>query len=112
MPFRCRTCRKRFSVRTGTATADSNLNYRVWAIAIYLLTTKLKGISSMKLHRGLKITQKSAWHLAHQLRQAWAVEQGKFDGPHSFVELLYLRDCIQINSSRAPNCCLSIVSKE
>ena len=82
MPFRCRTCRKRFSVRTGTALQASNLGYRVWAVAIYLLTTSLKGVSSMKLHRDLNITQKTAWHLAHRLRQAWAVEQpAKFDGP-------------------------------
>ena len=81
MPFRCRTCRKRFSVRTGTAMQASNLGYQTWAVAIYLLTTNIKGVSSMKLHRDLNITQKSAWHLAHRLRQAWAVEPAKFDGP-------------------------------
>ena len=71
MPYRCRDCRKRFSVRTGTAMADSKLGYRTWAVAIYLVTTSLKGVSSMKLHRDLGITQKSAWHLAHRIRQAW-----------------------------------------
>ena len=59
----------------------SNLGYQIWAVAIYLLTTNIKGVSSMKLHRDLKITQKSAWHLAHRLRQAWAVEQPPFAGP-------------------------------
>ena len=81
MPFRCRTCRKRFSVRTGTAMAASNLDYQVWAIAIYLLTTSLKGVSSMKLHRDLNITQKTAWHLAHRLRQSWEQEPAQFAGP-------------------------------
>ena len=71
MPMRCRACRKRFSARTGTAMADSKLGYRVWAIAIYLVTTNLKGVSSMKLSRDLEITQKTAWHLAHRIRQAW-----------------------------------------
>ena len=51
--------------------ADSKLGYRTWAVAIYLVTTSLKGVSSMKLHRDLGITQKSAWHLAHRIRQAW-----------------------------------------
>ena len=46
-------------------------------IAIYLLATNLKGISSMKLHRDLDISQKSAWFLAHRLRQAWASMDGK-----------------------------------
>ena len=81
IPFRCRTCRKRFSVRTGTAMQASNLGYRTWALAIYLLTTSLKGVSSMKLHRDLQIIQKTAWFLAHRLRQAWAVEQAQFAGP-------------------------------
>ena len=70
MPFRCRekACAKRFSVRTGTVMQSSKLGFQDWAIAIYLLSTNLKGISSMKLHRELAITQKSAWHLLHRLR--------------------------------------------
>ncbi len=71
MPMRCRDCRKRFSVRTGTVMESSNLGYQTWAIAIYLLTTSLKGVSSMKLHRDLGITQKSAWHLAHRIRESF-----------------------------------------
>ena len=49
----------------------SNLGYQVWAIAIYLLATNLKGISSMKLHRDLGVTQKTAWFLAHRIRETW-----------------------------------------
>lgn len=81
MPYRCRDCRKRFSVRTGTVMASSNLGYQTWALATYLLTTSLKGVSSMKLHRDLGITQKSAWHLAHRLREAWRLESAAFTGP-------------------------------
>lgn len=72
MPYRCRGCRKFFSVKTGTAMADSNLGPQVWAIATYLMSTGLKGQSSMKLHRDLGVTQKTAWHLAHRTREAWA----------------------------------------
>ncbi len=72
MPYRCREreCRKRFSVRTKTCMEASNLGFQIWAIAIYLMSTSLKGVSSMKLHRDLEITQKSAWHLAMRLRKA------------------------------------------
>ena len=72
MPYRCREreCRKRFSVRTGTCMEASNLGFQIWAIAVYLMSTSLKGVSSMKLHRDLEITQKSAWHLAMRLRKA------------------------------------------
>lgn len=74
MPFRCREkeCAKRFSVKTGTVMQSSNLGYQVWAIAIFLMTTHLKSVSSMKLHRDLDITQKSAWHLAHRLRKSFS----------------------------------------
>ena len=74
MPFRCRDCRKRFSVKTGTIMQASNLGYRVWVVAMYLMSTNLKGVSSMKLHRDLDIMQKSAWFLAHRLRDAWRVD--------------------------------------
>ena len=83
MPFRCREkeCAKRFSVRTGTVMQSSKLGYQVWVIAMYLLSTNLKSVSSMKLHRDLNITQKSAWHLAHRIRQAAMVQPEQFEGP-------------------------------
>ena len=80
-PYRCRDCRKDFSVRTGTPMHASNLGLQTWAIAFYLLATGIKGTSSMKLHRDLKITQKSAWHLAHRIRESWSNQQETFVGP-------------------------------
>ncbi len=47
----------------------SNIDYQTWAIAMYLMVTNIKGISSMKLHRDLEVTQKTAWHLAHRIRE-------------------------------------------
>ena len=81
MPYRCRDCRKRFSVRSGTVMTDTKLGYRQWALALYLLTTGVKGVSSMKLRRDLGITQKSAWHLAHRIRMVWSGPQQLFAGP-------------------------------
>ncbi len=74
MPYRCREkeCAKRFSVKTKTFMESSKLGFQDWLIAMYLLSTGLKSVSSMKLHRDLNITQKSAWHLAHRLRKAAA----------------------------------------
>ena len=80
-PFRCRDCRKFFSVRNGSVMECSRIPLRKWAIAIFLNATSLKGVSSMKLHRDLKITQKSAWFMAHRLREAFASEAGLFTGP-------------------------------
>ena len=83
MPYRCQVkgCRKRFSVKTGTVMEASKIGYREWAIAVYLFVTNLKGVSSMKLHRDLERTQKTAWHLAHRLRESWAQEGVAFSGP-------------------------------
>ena len=82
MPYRCRVCKKFFSVRFGTIMQGSNLSYRKWALATYLLMTNLKGVSSVKLHRDLKISQKSAWYLAHRIREAWIDKKGAtFQGP-------------------------------
>ena len=82
MPYRCRPCRRYFSVKTGTVMEASKFGYRVWAIASYLLTTRPKGISSIQLAKDLGITQKSAWHLAHRIREGWGgLNTEKMQGP-------------------------------
>ena len=80
-PFRCRTCRKDFSVKTGTVLHSSNIPLSKWAIGFYLFMTNLKGVSSMKLHRDLGITQRSAWHMSHRIRETLDATGGKFAGP-------------------------------
>ena len=69
MPYWCKGCRSYFSVRTGSMLQSSRLPLRKWAFAIYLYITNLKGVSSMKLHRDLKVTQKTAWFMLHRLRE-------------------------------------------
>ena len=80
MPFRCRACGKHFSVKVGTVLQSSNIPLSKWAIGFYLYATGLKGVSSMKLHRDLGITQKSAWHMAHRIRETLATHQSRFAG--------------------------------
>lgn len=80
--YRCRSCRKWFSVKTASVMQGSNLGYQTWLLAIYLMSTSLKGVASMKLHRDLGITQKSAWHLAHRIRECWDDDaEMPFTGP-------------------------------
>ena len=82
-PYRCRSCRYDFSPRTKSLMQGSPLPYRTWVIAIYILTTGIKGTSSMKLHRDLKVSQKTAWFLAHRIRETWdkSRKMKPFDGP-------------------------------
>ena len=84
MPFRCRekVCgRKRFSVRTGTVMECSKVGYQDWIIALFLTMTSLKGVSSMKLHRDLDVTQKTAWFLSMRIRFALSQGGAMFTGP-------------------------------
>ncbi len=80
-PYRCRSCRKDFSLKTGTLMQGSPLGYRVWVLALFLCSTNLKSVASMKLHRDLDVTQKTAWHLAHRLRETWSDNIPVFSGP-------------------------------
>ena len=52
---------------SGTVMADSKIGFQKWALAIFLMNTSLKGVSSMKLRRDVGLTQKSAWHMAHRI---------------------------------------------
>ena len=72
MPWRCRDCRKHFSVRTGTVLAESKLGIHKWLLAAYLMTIARKGISSVQLAKELGVTQKTAWFLEHRIREAMA----------------------------------------
>lgn len=83
MPFRCREkqCGKLFSAKTGTVMEGSKIGYQDWVIATFQIMTSLKSVSSMKLHRDLGITQKSAWFLAQRLRAALSQESPRFAGP-------------------------------
>ena len=82
MPYWCKDCRSYFSIRTGTAIARSNVPLRKWAMAIYLCMTSLKSVSSMKLHRDIRVSQPTAWFMLHRIREAWAREpEDQFGGP-------------------------------
>ena len=82
MPYWCTDCRKYFSVKVGTPMESSKLPLRKWVVAMYLMTTNLKGVSSMKIHRDLKVSQPTAWFMIHRIREAWDTDGGSsFRGP-------------------------------
>ena len=80
MPYRCKDCRKHFSVRKGMVMQSSKLGYKKWAIAIYLVATSLKGISSMRLHREIKVRQPTAWYLAQRIREGFDTGKIRMSG--------------------------------
>ena len=74
MPYRCRGCKRYFSVRTGTVMARSPIPLQKWACAVYLDCMSVKGVSSMRLHRDLGVTQKTAWFMRQRIREAFAAK--------------------------------------
>ena len=90
MPYRCKTCRKHFSVRTGMVLAESRLPLHKWLMAIYMMTTARKGIPSTQMARELGTTQKTAWFLAQRIRETWMVSCGGGMGPIVEVDETYI----------------------
>lgn len=68
--YKCKDCRKPFTVKVGTIFEDSHIPLRMWLQAIALLAASKKGISSNQLHRMLGVTLKSAWFMSHRIREA------------------------------------------
>lgn len=68
--FLCNDCRDKFTCRTGTVMERSHIPVHKWLLAIHLLSSSKKGMSAHQLHRMLGITYKSAWFLAHRIREA------------------------------------------
>jgi len=68
--WKCKACRKQFTVTVGTIFEDSHIPIHKWLLAINLLCSSKKGMSAHQLHRMLKVSYKSAWFMAHRIRYA------------------------------------------
>jgi transposase-like protein len=76
--WKCRACRKQFTVTVGTVFEGSHIPLSKWLLAIHLLASSKKGMSAHQLHRNLGISYKGAWFMAHRLR--YAMKQGPLMG--------------------------------
>ena len=90
-PYHCRDCKQHFSVRIGTILEGSKVSYQKWAFAIYFHLTSLKGVSSMKLHRDIGVTQKTAWFMLQRIREAFKRDDDEppFGGPVEVDEVYF-----------------------
>jgi transposase-like protein len=68
--YKCRPCQKPFSVTVGTVFERSKIKLNVWVHAVDLYTASKKGFSAHQLHRTLGVTYKTAWFMAHRIREA------------------------------------------
>ena len=72
--------KQKFSLKVGTLFEDSPLPLSKWLPAAWLISNCKNGISSYEVARALGVTQKSAWHMLHRLREAMTDETGKIGG--------------------------------
>jgi transposase-like protein len=68
--YKCKECRKPFSVTVGTVMERSKIPLGKWLLAMHLMTSSKKGMSAHQLHRMLGMTYEAAWFMAHRLREA------------------------------------------
>lgn len=68
--WKCKDCRKQFSVTVGTVFERSKVPLNKWLLAVHLLCASKKAISSHQVHRMLGVTYKSAWFMTHRIREA------------------------------------------
>jgi transposase-like protein len=71
--WKCGHCRKQFTVKVGTVFESSHIPLHKWLQAVYLMASSKKGISAHQLHRTLEVTYKTAWFMAHRIREAMRV---------------------------------------
>jgi hypothetical protein len=68
--LKCRDCAKQFSVTVGTVMERSHIPLAKWVLAFHLMAASKKGMSAHQLHRSLNVTYKTAWFMAHRIREA------------------------------------------
>jgi transposase-like protein len=88
--YKCSKCKKQFSVIQGTIFEGSKIPLTKWFLAIYIFTTKKRGVSSYQMAKWVGIKQQSAWFLLHRLREALKEEndiilQGIVESDETFV---------------------------
>ena len=68
--WRCGQCKGQFTVKVGTVFEHARMPLHKMLQAVYMMTTSKKGVSAHQLHRHLEVTYKTAWFLAHRIREA------------------------------------------
>lgn len=68
--WKCKDCRQQFSVTVGTVFERSKIELNKWLLAVHLICSSKKGMSSHQIHRMLGVTYKTAWFMTHRIREA------------------------------------------
>ncbi len=83
--WKCKACKKQFSVKVGTILEGSNISLDKWICAIWMIANCKNGVSSYEIHRAIGVTQKTAWFMNHRIREA--MQAGSFEKLSGNVEV-------------------------
>lgn len=75
--YRCKNTGKYFNVRTNTLFDNTKIELRKWFLAIYIVTSHKKGISSLQLSKDIDVTQKTAWFMLQRIRNCFGISQNE-----------------------------------
>lgn len=86
--YNCKECREQFTVTVGSVFERSKIALNKWLLATFLMASSKKGMSAHQLHRMLGVTYKTAWFMAHRIREAMTddLKSGPLGGPGKIVE--------------------------
>ena len=82
--WKCKACKKQFSVKVGTIFENSPIGLDKWLSAVWMIANAKNGISSLEIHRALGVTQKTAWFMLHRIRTA--MQSGTFEKLNGEIE--------------------------
>jgi len=86
--YKCGECRKQFTVTVGTVFEGSKVPLNKWVAATHMMCSSKKGVSAHQIHRTIGVTYKTAWFMAHRIREAMREpSQDKMGGGGRFVEV-------------------------
>jgi len=115
--YNCMECREQFTVTVGTVFERSKIALNKWLLATFLLASSKKGMSAHQLHRMLGVTYKTAWFMAHRIREAMKEDvksAGPIGGAGKTVEAdeTYIgkRETPRVSAQRKKNCFLPSIS--
>jgi transposase-like protein len=85
--YKCKACKKQFTVTTGTVFESSHVPISKWLLAIHLMSASKKGMSAHQMHRMLGVTYRAAWFMNHRLRWAMSTTEGMFTKLSGIIEM-------------------------
>ena len=85
--FSCADCNHTFSVLSGTIFENTKISLRKWFMAMYLISSHKKGISSVQLAQDIRVTQKTAWFMLHKIRHLYGQSSDKLGGKVEMDEM-------------------------